>query len=198
MVLCQCFSVVIWVCLCGGVIFLSDLLVLLVLQFLARWSLNFSQILPVPSKMDTIYHVVVIHPQWFKDFCVFLARQPTSHMICTWNLISFPLSHGYQALYFTVGSSAVEISVLEGTVHISWNIPGPEWNPTLSGLFYCIMQCARTCQAGQKRGKHAAILAPSVLSPIELENNVNFVIKLCATLLICNVVRYGYIVWVNK
>lgn len=189
-------------CLCGWVIFLSNLLVLLFLQFLVRWSLNFSQILPVPSKMDTIYHVAIIHPQWFKDFCVFLASQPTSHVaLYVLGIKSHFPSHGYQALYCKVGSSAeenLEFSVLQCPVHISCNIPGPEWNPTRSGLFYYVMQCARTWQAEQKRGKHAAILAASVSPLTELEVNVNFVIKWHVSLIICNVVKYGCIVWVNK
>lgn len=115
-------------------------------------------------------------------------------ILCTWNQISFPLSHGYQTLYSKVRLSAADFSVPQCPVQINCNIPGPDWNPTLSGWHYHVVQCASMCQAGQKGGKPAAILAASISSLTELETKENFVIKWYVSLVICNVIKVRYIV----
>lgn len=47
---------------------------------------------------------------------------------------------------------------------------------------------------GRRQAKLAAILAASLSSLTELEMKVNFVVKWCVSLIICNVIKDGYIV----
>lgn len=147
---------------------------------------------PIPSKMDTIFDVSIIHPHWLKGFCIFLAslsHDVISHdVICTWNWISFPLSHGCQVLYCKVGPQ--QLDFLFHTAQYKW----VAISRGLTGIPLSQDDVATSWPSwAEGRGKTTAVLAASITSQTELEMKVNFVIKWYMSLVIYNVIKDGYI-----